>query len=380
MGHLPVLPSTTFRGVSWILVGVLSLGAITLGAARGIAAVPVAEVRVLVFSKTSGFRHDSIGDGLAAIEQLGRANGFGVDATEDGASFTAEQLAGYDAVVFLSTSGDVLTPEQQAAFEGYIRNGGGYVGIHSAADTEYDWAWYGGLVGAYFLSHPEPQDATLLVEDRTHESTAHLDDTWPRFDEWYDFRDDPRDRVHVLISVDPATLVESQMAVDHPIAWCHDYDGGRAWYTALGHTAESWAEPAFLQHVLGGIRTAAGVTTADCAAPIAPGPATTTPTTAPATSPTTTTTTTTPTTTTTTTASPPQASATSPLATTMRSAPRDTSDDGSADDRSADDGSADDGSADDGSGAPLVALSVVAGIAALGGIAIAVVRRRRGSR
>ena len=172
--------------------------------------------------------------------------------------------AGYDAVVFLSTTGDVLTPEQQAAFEGYIRNGGGYVGIHSAADTEYDWAWYGGLVGAYFLSHPEPQDATLLVEDRTHESTAHLGDTWQRFDEWYDFRDDPRDRVHVLLSVDPATLTASQMPDDHPIAWCHDYDGGRAWYTALGHTGESWAEPAFLQHVLGGIRTAAGLTTADC--------------------------------------------------------------------------------------------------------------------
>ena len=166
--------------------------------------------------------------------------------------------------MFLSTTGDVLDPEQQGAFEEYIRNGGGYVGIHSAADTEYDWAWYGGLVGAYFLSHPEPQDATLLVEDHVHESTAHLGDTWERFDEWYDFRDDPRDRVHVLLSVDPSTLPDSQMTADHPIAWCHDYDGGRAWYTALGHTDESWAEPAFLQHVLGGIRTAAGVAPADC--------------------------------------------------------------------------------------------------------------------
>ncbi len=219
---------------------------------------------MLVFSKTSGFRHDSIVDGLAAIGQLGAANGFRVDATEDGAAFTAENLATYDAVVFLSTTGDVLDPEQQGAFEEYIRNGGGYVGIHSAADTEYDWAWYGGLVGAYFLSHPEPQDATLLVEDHVHESTAHLGDTWERFDEWYDFRDDPRDRVHVLLSVDPASLPDSQMTADHPIAWCHDYDGGRAWYTALGHTDESWAEPAFLQHVLGGIRTAAGVTPADC--------------------------------------------------------------------------------------------------------------------
>ena len=218
------------------------------------------------------------------------------------AAFTAENLAGYDAVVFLSTTGDVLDPEQQGAFEEYIRNGGGYVGIHSAADTEYDWAWYGGLVGAYFLSHPEPQDATLLVEDRGHESTAHLGDTWERFDEWYDFRDDPRDRVHVLLSVDPASLPDSQMTADHPIAWCHDYDGGRAWYTALGHTAESWTEPAFLQHVLGGIRTAAGVTPADCSpsdviepASTAPSPSAAATTTAAATTapPTTTTTTTT---------------------------------------------------------------------------------------
>ena len=278
-----------------MVVGAVSVGVAVVGAARGGDAAPAPAVRVLVFSKTSGFRHDSIADGLTAIEQLGGVNGFGVDATEDSASFTVEHLAGYAAVVFLSTSGDVLTPEQQTAFEEYIRGGGGYVGIHSAADTEYDWTWYGDLVGAYFLSHPVPQDATLLVEDRAHESTAHLDETWQRFDEWYDFRDDPRDRVHVLLSVDPATLTESVMVDDHPVAWCHDYDGGRAWYTALGHTAESWADPAFLQHVLGGIRTAAGVTTAGCSAtgPVTtPPPPTPSTSVAPATSPAPTTTTT----------------------------------------------------------------------------------------
>ena len=241
------------------MLSAVSLGVVALDAPRELATTPPPAVRVLVFTKTSGFRHGSIGVGGDAIEQLGIADGFAVDRTEDAATFTASQLAAYDAVVFLSTTGDVLDPEQQGAFEGYIRNGGGYVGIHSAADTEYDWAWYGGLVGAYFLSHPEPQDATLLVEDHVHESTAHLDDTWARFDEWYDFRDDPRERVHVLLSVDPSTLPDSLMTEDHPIAWCHDYDGGRAWYTALGHTDESWADPAFLQHVLGGIRTAAGV-------------------------------------------------------------------------------------------------------------------------
>jgi len=248
-----------------MVLGAVSLGVGVVGSPDDVVATPPPSVRVLVFSKTGGFRHDSIGVGGDAIEQLGVANGFIVDRTEDAATFTASQLAAYDAVVFLSTTGDVLDPDQQGAFEGYIRNGGGYVGIHSAADTEYDWPWYGGLVGAYFLSHPEPQDATLLVEDHVHESTAHLGDTWTRFDEWYDFRDDPRERVHVLLSVDPSTVPDSLMTEDHPIAWCHDYDGGHAWYTALGHTAESWAEPVFLQHVLGGIRTAAGVAPAECA-------------------------------------------------------------------------------------------------------------------
>ena len=288
------------------MLSAVSAGVVALNAPGGVVATPPPVVRVLVFSKTSGFRHSSIAVGGDAIEQLGVANGFTVDRTEDAATFTASQLAAYDAVVFLSTTGDVLDPDQQAAFEGYIRNGGGYVGIHSAADTEYDWAWYGGLVGAYFLSHPEPQDATLQVEDHVHESTSHLGATWQRFDEWYDFREDPRDRVHVLLSVDPSTLPDSQMTVDHPIAWCHEYDGGRAWYTALGHTDESWAEPEFLQHVLGGIRTAAGVAPAGCSLGdvVVPAPtpsssssavATTSPTT---TSPTTTPTTTTPTTTT----------------------------------------------------------------------------------
>jgi cytochrome c len=250
-----------FRATSWISLCVVSL--VALGVPREIVAAP-SPVRLLIFSKTSGPRHDSIAAGIDAIERLGATNGFAVDATEDAGSFVASKLAGYDVVVFLSTTGDVLTPDQQGAFEEFIRDGGGYVGIHAASGTEYDWPWYGGLVGAYFLGHPAPQDATLLVEDHAHESTAHLGDTWNRFDEWYDFRDDPRDRVHVLLSVDPASVPASQTVGDHPIAWCHDYDGGRAWYTALGHTNESWAEPAFLQHVLGGIQSVAGIAAADC--------------------------------------------------------------------------------------------------------------------
>ncbi|WP_053853214.1 ThuA domain-containing protein [Streptomyces sp. NRRL B-24085] len=220
--------------------------------------------RVLVFSKTAGFRHDSIPDGVAAVRELGQSAGFAVDATEDAAAFTARNLRRYDAVVFLSTTGDVLAPAQQRAFEGYIRSGGGYVGIHAAADTEYNWAFYGGLAGAYFQSHPAIQPATVVVEDRSHPSTAHLGPAWNRTDEWYNYRSNPRDRAHVLASLDESSYTGGTMNGDHPIAWCQDYQGGRAFYTGLGHTKESYADPAFRGHLLGGIRYATGDARADC--------------------------------------------------------------------------------------------------------------------
>ncbi|MFC0503485.1 ThuA domain-containing protein [Micromonospora costi] len=223
---------------------------------------------VLVFSKTAGFRHDSIPTGIAAIQQLGAANGFTVDTTEDGGAFTDANLAKYQAVIWLSTTGDVLDAEQQAAFERYIRAGGGYVGIHAASDTEYSWAWYGDLVGAYFAGHPANQQATVKVEDHAHPATAELPDRWSRFDEWYNYQSNPRPDVHVLASLDETSYSPGAgaMGADHPIAWCQDFDGGRSWYTGGGHTRESYAEPEFLGHLLGGIRTAAGVADADCGA------------------------------------------------------------------------------------------------------------------
>ncbi|WP_431729896.1 ThuA domain-containing protein [Verrucosispora sp. TAA-831] len=223
---------------------------------------------VLVFSKTAGFRHGSIPAGIAAIQQLGAEHGFTVDATEDSTAFTDQNLAEYQAVIWLSTTGDVLNADQQAAFERYIRAGGGYAGVHAASDTEYDWEWYGGLVGAYFNSHPANQQATIKVEDPAHPSTADLPDRWSRFDEWYNYRTNPRGKVHVLATLDETSYSPGAGAMghDHPIVWCQDYDGGRSWYTGGGHTNESYAEPQFLTHLLGGIRTAAGVQDADCGA------------------------------------------------------------------------------------------------------------------
>jgi cytochrome c len=217
------------------------------------------DFNVLVFSKTAGFRHDSIPDGIAAIRKLGENHHFTIDSTEDAAAFTSEKLAQYECIVFLSTTGDVLNEEQQRAFEHYIQAGGGYAGIHAASDTEYDWPWYGRLVGSYFSGHPAIQDATILVADRAHPSTRHLPERWQRHDEWYNYKSNPRDRVHVLATLDETSYQGGTMGSDHPIAWWHEFDGGRAWYTGGGHTKESFSEPDFLQHLLGGIRWAAGV-------------------------------------------------------------------------------------------------------------------------
>ena len=224
--------------------------------------------KVLVFTKTTGFRHDSIPNAIEAINKLGIENNFAVDATEDANVFNDQTLAQYRAVVFLLTTGDVLNANQQAAFERYIRAGQGYVGVHSASDTEYDWPWYGGLVGAYFLDHPAIARATIKVADLFHPSSKPLPKRWQRTDEWYNFRTNPRGKVHVLATLDEKTYPGGGMGFDHPITWCQSYDNGRSWYTAGGHTKESYSEPLCLQHILGGIEYAAGVKEYDCGATI----------------------------------------------------------------------------------------------------------------
>src|SRR5207253_747082 len=220
--------------------------------------------KVLVFSATAGYRHASIPDGIAAIQSLGANNNFAVDATEDATLFTDANLAQYKAIIFLCTTGDVLTnAQQQAALQHFIRAGGGWVGIHSASDTHYSWAWYGGLVGAYFSNHPAIQQATVKVADRVDPSTAGLPKRWVRTDEWYSFQTNPRTNVHVLATLDETTYSGGTMGFDHPTAWSQNYDGGRAWYTGGGHTSASYSEPLFLAHLLGGIQFAAGVKSAD---------------------------------------------------------------------------------------------------------------------
>ncbi|MFC0629373.1 ThuA domain-containing protein [Kribbella deserti] len=267
MSHIPRrLHGMAIRVVVLAVIAVLAipLGAISATAHPGHGDETF---KALIFSKTAGFRHDSIPAGIAAIQQLGQQNGFEVTATEDGAAFTDANLAQYEVVIWLSTTGDVLTADQQAAFERYIRAGGGYAGVHAASDTEYQWPWYGKLVGSYFASHPPgTPNADVKVEDHAHPSTAEAPTRWNRTDEWYNYQTNPRGAVHVLASLDETSYTGGTMGAEHPIAWCQDYDGGRSWYTGMGHTIESFADPVFRKHLLGGIRTAAGVESADCAA------------------------------------------------------------------------------------------------------------------
>ena len=223
------------------------------------------EPRVLVFSRTAGYRHSSIANGIAAIRQLGRDHGFAVDATEDAGTFSAKNLARYRAVVFLNTTGDVLDGAQQDDFERFIQAGGGYVGVHSATDTEYDWPWYGRLAGAYFTSHPNNPNVRrggYRTLDTTHASTRGFPARFEREDEFYNFKSiDPT--IRVLVEIDEASYTGGTNGAHHPMSWYHDFDGGRAWYTNMGHTEATYAEPLFLQHLLGGLRYAIGTADVD---------------------------------------------------------------------------------------------------------------------
>lgn len=220
--------------------------------------VSAKQKRVLVFSKTTGFRHTAaIAAGKINIRLLGTKNNFDVDTTENADVFTPDNLKKYAAVVFLCTTGNVLNDQQQQAFEQYIKAGGGFVGLHSSADTEYDWPWYGELNGAYFKSHPKQQETVFNIVDPNNIATAHLPKVWKRFDELYNFKWIGSD-LHILITIDENSYTGGANGENHPMSWYHEFDGGRAFYTALGHDDKSYADPLYLQHILGGIKYAMG--------------------------------------------------------------------------------------------------------------------------
>ncbi|KQM82941.1 ThuA domain-containing protein [Agromyces sp. Leaf222] len=278
---------------------VTGLCAVGVTLSLGIAAAPANaaddEYQVLVVGETLGFRHSHIDDTTLAIIALGEEHGFGVDVwdppqgnspgqpalTLTSSPFTtAADLSKYETIIFASpvdatnnldpNRPRLLNDTELGAFQGYIRGGGGYVGLHAATDSMHTVPWYSELTGgsARFRNHPAQQTATMRVESPGHPSTTMLPAAWQRFDEWYNFTTNPRDDVHVLITLDESTYNPGNgaMGADHPIAWCQNFEGGRSWYEGAGHTDVSWSDPLFLEHILGGIEWTAGKVTGggDC--------------------------------------------------------------------------------------------------------------------
>jgi len=208
--------------------------------------------KVLVFTKTVGYRHESIEKGVKSITKLGKQNNFDVIHSENASIFTEENLSQYKLVIFLNTTGDILNDEQQKNFESFIKNGGSFMGIHSAANTEFDWPWYGKLIGAYFLNHPEKSKAEVIKIDQNHQSCSHLPERWLRYDEWYNYKSINPD-INILLQLDENTYHGGENGSIHPIAWYHEYEGSRIFYTGMGHTNKSYSEPDFKKHLLGGI-------------------------------------------------------------------------------------------------------------------------------
>lgn len=206
---------------------------------------------ILIFHKTMGYRHSSIETGIKTLSEIITAQGYEVQVTEDAEIFQEDTLSGFAAVIFLSTTGDILNGAQQAVFERYIQRGGGFLGIHAAADTEYKWPWYNGLVGGYFESHPNDPNvrkARVTKTDQSHPATSHYEDSFERTDEWYNYRNmDPS--IIPLLMLDESSYEGGTMDGNHPITWYHEYDGGRAFYTGFGHTEETFSEEAFRQMI-----------------------------------------------------------------------------------------------------------------------------------
>ncbi|KAH9884236.1 carboxylesterase-like protein [Xylariomycetidae sp. FL2044] len=218
--------------------------------------------RVLVFSKTAGYRHTSIPAGISGLKGLAAStNAFTVDASEDATLINAGNLSSYRVIIFLQNSGDFLNPDQLEGLKSYVRSGGGFVGIHCASAGLQDTPWYGELVGAVFTDHPEPQEGVVQVEDRHHAIVSGLPSQWRWLDEWYNFRVNPRGKVTVLLSIDEACYRGGTMGVrdHHPLAWCREFEGCRTFYTSLGHFDEAYGDARFMEHIRRGISWAARI-------------------------------------------------------------------------------------------------------------------------
>jgi len=213
--------------------------------------------RVLVYVKVTGYAHASIPDGIKAVEKIAAENNFIADTTSKNTDFTEDNLKRYAAIVFISTNANTLDTAQRIEFERYIEAGGGFMGIHGASTGGKGWPWYVKLVGAQFVSHPEPKEGVLHVENADNESTRQYPDHMTWKDEWYNFTN-IQSGLNLLLFVDEDSYVGGINGRKHPIAWYHDFDGGRSFYTALGHFSYHYTDVLFVKHIEGGLKYAMG--------------------------------------------------------------------------------------------------------------------------
>ncbi len=210
--------------------------------------------KVLVFSLTKSYRHKSIKDGIIAIRKLGEANNFEVDTSENVTSFTKENLGKYRTLIFLNPTGsNVFNDEQKQALKDYINGGGGLVGIHAATDFCFEWEWYGKMIGAFFTNHPKVQQAKLISVKPKDKLMKGMPESWLHTDEWYNFKSFNKD-VKVLVKLDETSYQGGNMNNEHPIVWYHQFEGGRVFYTGLGHAPETYVDSLFVKQLLAGIR------------------------------------------------------------------------------------------------------------------------------
>lgn len=238
-----------------LLIASLCIGALMMVSS---AFVGKKNPKVLVFYKTAEYYHKCIPAGLDAFQKLGVEYGIDFTYSKDSLDFNDKNLKKFGAIVFFNTTGNVLDEQGQEAMQKFIRSGKGYVGIHSAADTEYKWPWYNQLVGAWFKNHPEQQEAKVKVADKSFSGISAMPEEWSKLEEWYNFRDTHWDKTHTILTLDEKSYKGGANGDYHPIAWYQEFDGGRSFYTGIGHRDETFTDPIYLKHIAGGLAYALG--------------------------------------------------------------------------------------------------------------------------
>jgi type 1 glutamine amidotransferase len=214
--------------------------------------LPLTKNKVLLYTETAGYRHESISAGTEMFKENAEKWNLEIQEAATSDAFTVDNLKQYRIIVFMSTTGDLFTPQEEAALQAYVKGGGAILGIHAASDAEYDWPWYGQMLGGWFIDHPAIQEAKCMVKMPAHESVKDISSPWIRTDEWYNFKNLQQNN-QIVLTVDESSYTGGTHGAVHPISWYRTFDGGRIFYTAMGHTPETYKEELFIRHIGGAI-------------------------------------------------------------------------------------------------------------------------------